>query len=35
MSSRDEDPDLVGSVDFWPAGYGSGTFFTRSGFYLL
>ena len=26
---RDEDPDPVGSVDFWPAG--SGTFFNGSG----
>ena len=23
----DKDPDPVGYVDFWPAGYGSGTFF--------
>ena len=29
---RDEDPDPVGSVDFWPAG--SGTFFIGSGSYL-
>ena len=28
---RDEDPDPVGSVDFWPAGSGSGTFFKGSG----
>ena len=26
---RDEDPDPVGSVDFWPTG--SGTFFNGSG----
>ena len=32
--SRDEDPDPVGSVDFWPAGSGSGTFFNGSGSYL-
>ena len=24
--SRDEDPDPVGIVDFWPAGSGSGIF---------
>ena len=29
---RDEDPDLVGSIDFWPAG--SVTFFIGSGYYL-
>ena len=28
--SRDENPDPVGSVDFWPAGSGSDTFFTGS-----
>jgi len=28
---RDEDPDPVGSGDFWPAGSGSGTFFSWSG----
>ena len=28
VKSRDEDPDPVGSVDFWPAG--SGTFFIGS-----
>ena len=28
---RDEDPDPVGSVAFWPAGTGSGTFFLGSG----
>ena len=32
--SRDEDPDPVGSGDFWPAGSGSGTFFNGSGSYL-
>ena len=30
---RDEDPDPVGSVDFWPAG--SGTFFNRSGYFSI
>ena len=29
VHDRDEDPDPVGSVDFWPAG--SGTFFIGSG----
>ena len=29
---RDEDPDPVGSGDFWPSG--SGTFFNGSGSYL-
>ena len=28
---RDEDPDPVGSGDFWPAGSGAGTFFNGSG----
>ena len=28
VSGRDEDPDPVGSGDFWPAGIGSGTFST-------
>ena len=31
LLSRDEDPDPVGSGDFWPAGSGSGTFFNGSG----
>ena len=31
---RDEDPDPVGSGDFWPAGSGSGNFFNGSGSYL-
>ena len=31
LSDRDEDPDPVGSGDFWPAGSGSGTFYNRSG----
>ena len=32
LLSRDEDPDPVGSVDFWAAG--SVTFFNGSGSYL-
>ena len=28
LTGRDEDPDPVGSVDFWAAGSGSVTFFT-------
>ena len=28
---RDEDPDPIGSIGFWPAGSGSGTFFNGSG----
>ena len=31
---RDEDPDPVGSGDFWPAGSGSGTFFNGSGIFF-
>ena len=34
IKTRDEDPDPVGSVDFWPAESGSGTFFNGSGSYL-
>ena len=30
-ASRNEDPDPVGSVDYWPARTGSGTFFIGSG----
>ena len=31
LNSMGEDPDPVGSVDFWPAGSGFGTFLTWSG----
>ena len=34
LNTRDEEMDPVGSVDFWPAGSDSITFFNGSGSYL-